>query len=100
MPAKMWLPFRGDNYSKENSRKYIPGAASIRTRLFVTFIVIPIAAFVVIRSINNLFAGQEGLPIFWLLMAGIVLSMIYFAARDARRINSKEKDFPDNEQFR
>ena len=100
MPVRMWLPFRGDSYSKENSRKYIPGAASILTRLFVIIIVIPIAAFVVIRSINNLFAGQEGLPIFWLLMAVVVLSMIYFAVKDARKINSEEKDFPDNEQFR
>jgi hypothetical protein len=46
---RMWLPFRGDNDTKENSKEYIPSSShsSFLGRGILLFVVIPIIGIVI-----------------------------------------------------
>lgn len=89
---KSWIPFRGDDYSKENSKnkKYIPKITSEYARVFGPIVLTGIAIIAAIAIIDNAVTTKSNNSIFALLFILGIVVIAFVAFIDARKINSKK----------
>jgi len=88
---KSWIPFRGDSYSKENSKKYIPKSISEYTRIFGTIVLIGGSILAVFAIIFDALNSKSSKSIFALVIIATLALIAIAAFMDARKINSKKK---------
>jgi len=88
---KSWIPFRGDDYSKENSKRYIPKITSEYARVFGTIVLTGITIIAAIAIIVNAVTTKSSNSIFALLIILVIVVIAFVAFIDARKINSKKK---------
>ncbi len=90
-----WIPFRGDDYSRENSKRYIPKVISVGSRILgiMTFIFIP--GLFLFVSVIDYIEYKSGFWIFGFIIAGIIIVITIVALLDAKKIASKNRKKPD-----
>lgn len=88
---RSWIPFRGNDYSKENSKRYIPKRASESTRIFGTIVLISIAVIFTLTIVTNAFSNENSVSYIALAVIIYILLISIVAFRDARKIDAKNK---------
>lgn len=85
-----FIPFRGDNYSKEETKRRLNlRKASPYERFFAWLMIIFFGIIIIYITVLNY--GKEFI-LFWVILLSIVGVIIYFAYKDAREIGKKEID--------
>ena len=85
-----FVPFRGDNYSKEETKRRLNlRKASPYERFFAWLMIIFFGIIIIYITVLNY--GKEFI-LFWVILLSIVGVIIYFAYKDAREIGKKEVD--------
>jgi hypothetical protein len=88
---RSWLPFRGDDYSKENSKRYIPRAIPITTRIFGTIVLAFISGLFLYVIITDFLEKKSGFSVFGFVIVGIILIVSILAFKDSKKIAAKRK---------
>jgi hypothetical protein len=88
---RSWLPFRGDDYSKENSKRYIPRNIPITTRIFGTIVFVLISGIFLYVIITDYIENKSAFSLFGLAVVGVILIISILAFIDSRRIVAKNR---------
>jgi cadmium resistance protein CadD (predicted permease) len=88
---RSWIPFRGDNYSKENSKRYLPKSISVTTRIFGTIVLVSIAVIFAYSIITNYMESKNGFSLLGLIILGIIIIISILALKDSRKIDTQSR---------
>lgn len=92
---KGFVPFRGDNYSKEESKRRLNlRKASPFEKFFTWLVIIFFGLLIIYGSVMNY---RIEFIFFWVILLSIVSAIIYFAYKDAKKIGKKEIDENEDE---
>lgn len=86
-----WIPFRGDNYSKEGSKRYIPKTTSDFAGVFGAIVVTGIVISTTIALIFDAVTTKGSNSIFALSIILVIVVIALVAIMDARTINSRKR---------